>query len=378
MWSLSKRLAAFCCASLTASVALLTADNAEYDYGSSYYNGASACCDESHWNFGAEFLYWKTHLDCLPSISSSSNHEIDNRKIGDKHVEVAVNNDCGSSCKYPRHKWKPGVRLNLGYKKSDCCWDLNTTWTYLYSKAHSKHNVESDQQLSSCWLAPVNHQHKGRLLGSHANSKWSLNYNTLEIGVGHTFTACECFVIRPHFDFKAVWIQQRVCLDIGRDYDFSKHHHSSNEMLATQFEGIKAKRNFAGVGPQIGCDLSWDLGCGWNLFGKAAGAILYARPKYDFGSKFGFDSSNSDIASASSHNNHYRDHDGHLVYNTSLGFGFGWNTWLCDNSYLVGLKLGWEHNLYFNQNGFLRPGNCSEGHGDLALYGLTAAISLDF
>lgn len=402
MWSFSKRLAALCCASLAASAALLSADiiDGNYDngdnfYGNAYYDGSFGECCDSQWSLEAQFLYWKAHVDSLP-ISRLTSTFTDKTEVKDNdgcHYDAIVSERVGFDTRYPHFKWRPGVRLVLGYKNPECVWDANASWTYLYSHAHGDQHQgtpgsNEEVVLESAWPSglsdPVSigngsHKHEIKIVDARARGRWSLNYNVFELSFGHTYTACDCFSLRPHADLKVAWIDQRFSSYLARDISVKLHH---KEIDGTFYAGTHAKRRFTGVGPQVGLGLSWDLGCGWNVFADAYGALLYARPKVSWSAHSDADINHEQLQETvgSGGCNKRRNHERSLFYNTGIAVGFGWNTWLCDNSYLVSLKLAWEEHIYFNQNNFHRGFSVqgSEEKGELSLYGLTVAVGLDF
>jgi hypothetical protein len=409
MWSFSKRLAAFCCASLTASAALLSADNDdsfmlnEEMYGNNYYDGSYGdCYANSNWNLGVEFLYWKAQVDGLPisRVVSRSEH-VNEICVGGNTVEFIDSQAVHYRNRHLNYKWKPGFRLTLDYKQPDCVWDLTTAWTWLYSNAHagqwinngscssssSSGSTRESLSLESVWSSGLNlpyDQYKhDDVVAASVRGRSSMNYNTLEFGVGHIYNACDCFVLRPHLDLKVAWIHHRLSISQHRqvDADFG-----SQNLMGSFSECMSAKRKFTGYGPQFGFDASWDLGSGWNLFGKASAAILYARPRITTRSSMHteLDAGNNIAIGGDDcgrhHSHHYRNHNGHLHYNTAMVVGLGWNSWLCDNSYLASFKVGYEQQIYFDQNNFHRStsihGSCERGN--LTLHGLTLAAGLNF
>jgi hypothetical protein len=401
MWSFSKRLAAFCCASLTASAALLSADNDdsfmlnnEEMYGNNYYDGSYGdCCASSNWSLGAEFIYWKAQVDGLPvSRVVNRTEHVNEVCVGGENVEIIDSQNVHYRNRHLNYKWRPGFRLTLGYKQPDCVWDLAAAWTWLYSHARAKQCINNGScssssssdstreslSLESVWSSglnlPYSHYSHDDVVGASVCGRSSMNYNTLEFGIGHLYNACDCFVLRPHLDMKVAWINHRISVSLHREVsaDFG-----SQSLTGAFSECTSVKRKFTGYGPQFGFD----------LFGKATAAILYARPCVNTRSSLHADLqageeslvvNGDDCGRHRSH--HSRNHNGHLYYNTAIGVGLGWNSWLCDNSYLASLRLGWEQQIYFDQNNFHRStsihGSCDRGN--LSLYGLTLAAGLDF
>ena len=70
------------------------------------------------------------------------------------------------------------------------------------------------------------------------------------------------------------------------------------------------------------------------------------------------------------------------VIGVGLQLGLGWDSYFCEDSFHLGLKLGWENHVYFDQSRFLSYNtvNYSDNSsgGSLTYQGWTLHAYFDF
>jgi len=106
------------------------------------------------------------------------------------------------------------------------------------------------------------------------------------------------------------------------------------------------------VGPLVGVEGDWKLGCGFSVYANASFAILYGNFRVHF------DQSQEFVDGGEYCEIKRRLHACQGV--VDAGLGIRWETCVCKTN--VWFQLGLEHHRYFNQNRF---GN----YGDLCLDG---------
>ena len=122
------------------------------------------------------------------------------------------------------------------------------------------------------------------------------------------------------------------------------------------------KEHFWGVGPELGIEGDWDVGCGFSLYGDVSVSILYGT--------FHVRSDQTDVFTSVTNINHLRKHTQACQTVLDVGFGVRWQTCFC-NGIILGLQLGLEDHRYFNLNQFC-------GYGDLSLDGVSFGVCLGF
>lgn len=404
MWNFAKKLALAGVSTLLVATASLSAAYNDYYDNNFCCNNASNdfCCGD--WSFEAEFLYWRSYVDELPvgrSFSSTVNAPTTVAIPGDGTITVINGSNQSYFTKYLDPKWRPGARLTLGYQNPGSCWDWKFAWTWLHSKAKASLTDDAlldSETIEAAWASgatppfAVAGTPPGPILGSEISGNWGLSYNTFEIGVGYSFGACcDQFHVRPHFDIKVASLRQKATFSTTTA--FTGFPVTTPVVGFAPFElidQVQLTRDYVGVGPQIGIDLHYTLCGGFGVYAKAAAALLYAEPQIKFSGKLKTESPIAALNFDNNESSRSRSDPRHLNLNTTLGLGLEYSRWICDCSYRVFFKLGWEHQLYTNQNQFhravLAPGAVAGlsdilfpvENGDLSLYGLTASIGLDY
>lgn len=407
MWNFAKKLATAGVTTLLAASSSLSAFVGDYVDNSGCYNdcfyqnnNSSFCCGD--WSIEAEVLLWRTNVDELPvgrTFHSATNPPITVPLPGDGTITV-TNAQCLSYfTKYLDFDWKPGARVTLGYKSPCSCWDLGFVWTWLYSSAGAHLSDDSPLDTSfieSAWTSgatpPFVTTAALPIIEDRIKADWSLQYNTFEFGAGYTFHACcDQFIVRPHVDLKVALIRQRFTNRHEADFTGFPTTQTGVFLPFTLIDQVRLTRDYVGVGPQIGLDLQYNLCGGLGIYAKAAAALLYAEPQIKFRGKYKTDSSVSVLNFDNNDDNRSRTDPRHINFNSQLGAGFIYSKWVCDCSYRLTFKLGWEHNFYTDQNQFHRPAFAVTSantagsdiwfpaeNGNLSLYGLTASIGLDY
>lgn len=280
------------------------------------YQGPT-CCDTCDFGIygSADLLYWRANESglnlCIPTEASTVTTS-DFRVISTNKTKLDE----------PNYRWTPGFRLGLGYEIPDSCWDLAVFWTHFNSSASKSHD---DEEL-----------------------KWRLHYDVVDLVAIYQYN-CHCFAVKPFAGLRGARIDQTV-------------HISADDSEDLTSVSIHNKEEFFGVGPIVGIEADWCLGCGFSLYAQAALSLLYGD--YDMH----FSDSNRFVDGASF--SHLKQ-DVHAIQVVGdAGLGVRWERCFCNNLLLV-LKLGVEEHLYFDHN---RIGDC----GDLSLGGAVFSAGLAF
>jgi len=363
-----------------AIIALLIALTGQANAASNSYIGEEcgdpcycepACCGKGF--VSADLLYWRAFQGGLDNCFPIEN--IDYVSSGGNVVSKFKGEG-----KDPDFDWQAGFRVGLGYEFGNG-WDVGVFWTHFHS--NSKEN-EGDQ----------------------LRLRWKLDFEVLDIVAGRAFDVGSCFVVRPFVGLRGARIEQKVRLNSkgGREsesfsspsssYSSSDSYYDSyygsyyssyidsfaesyvNSSSATFSEDFNfsdysssafptssahGKNKLLGIGPLIGVEGDWKLGCGFSLYANASFAVLYGNFRVHFNQAEEF-VDGGDFC-------HIKRKLNACQAVVDAGFGIRWETCFCDN--IVWLQLGLEHHRYFNQNRF-------GDYGDLCLDGANFSAGFAF
>lgn len=302
------------------------------EYNDTAYGEFDSCCCEPACGKGfisAGLLYWRAYEggldDCFPIEDSNCEDSCGNiiSRFRGKGEEFDFN-------------WDAGFRLGVGYE-FPCGWDISVFWTDFHSTS-SEHR---------------RNEHRRR---------WKLDFDVVDIIAGYRCDVCSCLVVRPFVGLRGADIEQKLRTNIfvGDEYcSYSFYESFSNNILTPSSEHWKEK--FLGIGPLIGVEADWNVGCGLSFYANVSFGVLYGNFHVRF------DESNH-FENVTNYCNIKRHLDACQAV-VDAGLGIRWQTCLCNHD--VWLQLGLEHHRYFNQNRF--------GHyGDLCLDGANFSAGVAF
>lgn len=233
----------------------------------------------------------------------------------------------------PHFDWNAGFRLGTGYEFG-CGWGIAAFWTHFHS--HSNRHHRNDYE-------------SGYAFGNDHTNRWKLHFDVVDVIGGREFDLGSCFALTPFGGLRFARIEQKVHSDFFNSIDSNLG--SSSDSFTTS--GTRNRTRFCGVGPLIGVEADWNLGCNLSLYANASVAILYGHFHTHF------NDSNDFYGGAD-----YCEVKRHLCACQPVldaGVGVRWHTCFCSS--VVWFQLGLEHHSYFNQNRF-------GDYGDLCLAGV--------
>lgn len=294
-----------------------------------------------------DFLWWQAYENGLPLVTKNNS------------TAGTLNN---AEVKTLSSDWAPGFRVGIGYNMPHDGWDLSLTWLRLYTKGHKKVTAGFGQELYPYWDAPSGPA--GGSTCTTARGTWKMHLNQLDLDLGREFFVSKWLTMRPHFGLRAAWVRQKL---YGR--------YSNLSVPAGDELEFQTKLRSWGLGIEGGLNTRWGLGSGFSLYGDLNAAILYgfqkAHPKEDIEQ-----TSNKYLNAVRS----YRVSNPIL----DLALGLRWDHMFSRDRWHVGLRAGWEHHIYFNQNQTMifvddvSPGTFVANQGDLSLQGWTFGARFDF
>lgn len=269
----------------------------------------------------AGLIYWRAYEGGLNTCSGVETTDV----VANERV---ISTFSGRS-RDPDFNWNPGFRIAAGYQLACSNWGFGADWTHFHSHERGSNHV-----------------------------RWDLNYDEIDLVVGYDYELGRCFKLVPYAGLRAARIDQKV-----RSGDFHSSSSSSFSLSSSDLITFHHhKQKFSGLGPVLGVEGVWDIGCGFSAYANGSVSWLYGK----FNIRFIDD---EEFALGENHCK-LRKHLDAVVTAADAGFGVRWKTCFCGNMELY-LQLGFEHHIYYEYN---RIGCC----GDLSLDGLNFTAAIGF
>ena len=284
-------------------------------------------------------LYWKAYEEGLDYVIKNTG-------------ATAVNND--GIVERPSFDWNWGCRVDLGYEIPQKKMDLNLCWTWYRTEGTVSDEVTSPTTLFSVWSIPSG---LGNAYEFQSKAHTNLALNRIDLGMSATFSPRRFLDITPTIDLSALWIHQK--------FQFNLSGGPGLGGLFVTDDDIRMKNHFFGIGPKLGIDTLWDLGCGFGIVGNFNLSLIYGF----------FDISQAEIVTLNG-----------AAPNTSLDLETNsyHNRMFCCERYHLLFEAGWENLIFMGQNQLMRftnqtyPGVNNLVKGDLAFQGLSLRGAFTF
>jgi hypothetical protein len=279
--------------------------------GENYNSCSPAPCGKEI--ISIEALYWRAFeggLDtCIPEEFSDI--------VTSDGIVISRFNGRGRD---PNFTWNPGFRVGIGYEFDCSNWDIGASWTHFYSHAHDENN--------------------------ETELRWNVNFDVIDIIAGYEIDLSSCFSMRTFVGLRGAKIDQVVHIN---EFDLITIDNDNKEKLL-------------GIGPLIGLEAEWNIGCGFSVYTNVSTSWLYGH--YDV-KLSEFEESEDTINFCEVK----KELDASLA-SADAGLGIRCHKCLCGNLRVL-LQLGLEHHRYFDYN---RIKECS----DLSFDGVNLSFGISF
>lgn len=300
-----------------------------------------------------EFLWWKAEEDGLTYTYKTDN-------------PTGLSSTNNIRLEEMDFDWDYGYRVGGGFNIPHDQWDIYFCWTHLDTSSRTHKNGDGDG-LFPYWAFP--NGVAGGSFFEKAKAKWHLFLTMGDLELGRDFYVGKYLSVRPFLGARTAWIDQEFKISY-----LNAPFIPGNTL--NDFPNMKC--NYWGLGPRAGIDMQWWITRCFNIYGNAAISILYGEFKVD-------QKEEAEIVGLDMEFEPLQFHDSYHMARpiTDLGIGFGWDSRFVDDRLHVGLRVGWEQHIFFDQNQFIRFVSSSTNslltnRGDLALEGLIASLRLDF
>lgn len=266
--------------------------------------------------------------------------------------------------------FKPGFKVGIGGNFDHDSWDTRLEYTWF----HTNESQKSTQLAGSGRLFNILGNPSTVVTNNFydsVNGKWNLKMDIADWDIGRWGYVGTKLTYRPSFGIRADWIRQHL------HATYTRIAATSTGGAAADINVIHQKTSSWAVGPKAGLDSNWNLGAGFRFFGNGEADLLFT--KY---TRLAFKETHTAAATTPFSLKQKR------VYavkpHLDLELGFGWGMYFDCNNWYMDIALGYEFQVFFDQNMFRHFNddfmvvNSTMPNGNLYLQGLTAQFRLDF
>jgi hypothetical protein len=293
----------------------------------------------------AELLIWQSNMGGLAyGTSSLSSLQIEEGRV-----------------KYPHFDWDVGCRVGLGYKLPHDKWDVYLAYTHLNGNARG-HTESSNRVVFPSWAS----QSSGAaspFYADTASAHWHLNLNRGDLDLGRNCFVSEWLSLRPFVGVSGLWVDQTYKVNYG-----------GGTVAPSDTALVHLKSDCWGVGVRMGVNSLWGLGKGFSIYGDGSASLLAGHFKVHETEK---------LQASNLQKFNIESDPSSIVGDANLALGLQWDCLFSRDRYHLGVKFGWEFDLFFNQNqlfNFLggNPAVLSTQSDDLSFQGVTVGFRFDF
>ncbi len=265
---------------------------------------------------------------------------------------------------HPHFNWDWGFKLGIGYKLPHDKWDLFLNYTYVHANADGHAHASSNGAIFPTREAPFGLPNN--FFAEKAHIHWNAALHIGDLELGRTCFLSRSISVRPFIGVRGLIIDQE--LDIT-------YQGGTAVPAGFKKDKVDIHNDFWGVGLRVGFNSLWELGGGFGIYGDGAGSIVSGHFDVHQHEKF---------VSPNSNRVNFKNDQSIACAIAELALGLQWDHFFYKDRFHFGAKLGWEFNVFFNQNQMSRflsgtnPGAISNEDDDLSFQGLSLGLRLDF
>lgn len=268
-------------------------------------------------------------------------------------------------------EYQPGFKLGIGTNLQKDGWDIFFEYTWLRSTVSTSVSLNPGgfEILYPSWQLP-----DVFVAYFHGDEKWRLTLDLLDFELGREYLVGCDLSFRPFVGIRAAIISQTIQVNYSDVIN--------SVFLPRNAVFVEQTSSSWGIGPRVGLDTKWDLGWGFRFFSDGALDILFTDYTKLKTFQKGMDITGSTLPSSLVSVN--ETNDMHLRTQLELDLGFGYGTYFLCNRWHVDVALGYQFQIFFDQNMFRSfvddqtLGKADSPHGNLYMHGLTATLRLDY
>lgn len=275
--------------------------------------------------------------------------------------------------------WKPAFKVGIGYVWGYDNWDVYLNYTRYNSSMGSSLTKPDGGFLFPIWVTiPEGEQTRGQdSITFDANSvsnSWSLDHNMFDLEFARPYYNGKCLIFKAHYGLRAGWIDQKFD-ETAKVTTTITPGSEPPQTIEEEFKANAATDCWL-IGPRIGIYSKWMLGEGFRLFGNGAMNIFYQKFTKSFYQQLATTFVTETNKLSHSHEN--------ISMSADMLLGAAWGTYFDRNNWHFDVSLGYEIQIFFDQNlmkvmqQLSAFGGSQTKAGDLTFHGLNLAARFDF
>ncbi len=296
--------------------------------------------------FTGDYIYWTAREDNLSYAVNGSS---------------MINDSTGGVLITPTHKgrehqirftYNSGFKAGMGFSFGHDKWDMymNYTW-YQSNNNHASFTRKNSDPLAN--TVALSNTNTLFVLLDKAKAHWDLHFNVFDMEMGRNFYVSKFLSLRPFFGLKGTWQEQHYKLRYDLASGVKINSHQENACW--------------GMGLRSGVNTAWHLAANWSFYADGAITALWED----------FSITRKDRVSETDTLYYDTKYFFHTIKPViELAAGLRKEDWIYNDRYHIALQVGWEEQIWINQNQF--DYYVENRQGDLILQGVTAKARFDF
>lgn len=259
--------------------------------------------------------------------------------------------------------WKPAFKVGVGFNFDHDNWDVYLQYTRVNAEMH-RHIELSDDPGAILLNLMLN-----QLADVHLSSTkefWKSDFNMFDLEFGRPYYNGRCLIFRAHYGLKGGWFDNFI-----KDEGITT-------ASPTIYTGTFNSKSWL-IGPRAGIQTKWTFADGFRFFGDAAASLFYQK-FFELNIREPFVPNPTLWFFA----NNAISKEINAAFEAMLGVGYG--TYFDRNRWYFDLEIGYEVQLFLNQNKIIaikdlatsHPSNIHTKAGNYMFHGLNVTVKFDF
>lgn len=271
----------------------------------------------------------------------------------------------------PDFEYKPGFKIGLGVNLDRDHWSLHAKYAWCRGTHRTSKTIDPNGDLEIYPFSSFSELVSSSF--TEAKQTWRFAMDIGDVVLARRFAVGESLSFHPFLALRAAWIRQHL-----------NNTYGGEQTRSVGYQSVVVRESACSwaLGPRLGFDLDWALGCGFTLYGVGAEDLLFTR----------YSSLNTDQKAllangltdrTYSYQFRQRNVD-YLRNHLDLELGFGWDTYFARDQWHIDFRAGYVFEAFFDQNMFrvypddLAVAKSSCPNGNLFVHGLSVKARLDF
>jgi len=267
--------------------------------------------------------------------------------------------------------WDWGVRGGLGYVFEYDGWNIYGEFTYFSTSDSSTARGNLNGSVIPLRGTSIITQGAGSAFdeftyATSAKAKLDIDFRRVDVDLGRSFFVSPRVSFRPLFGVVGTWV------DMKEEVQYTGGDQEGGLDINTV--SVRDSDDFRGMGPKVGIESNWFIGCGFSLFANASGALVYGL--HDVGHREKFSAIGQNHINLENNQHRY-------TPNAHLQTGISWQRYFDDNEKHAIVTFGFDGQYWWRMNQMIDIDDTAtlkyEPHSeDLGLIGLTLSVRIDF